>query len=60
MPAKSKAQQQFFAICEHDPQHARGKCPKMTQKQFHDFAATPTKGLPRRLSGKTKKGRIGY
>ena len=59
MPAKSVAQQQFFAICEHDPQHARGKCPTMTKKQFHDFAATPTKGLPQRLSGKAKKGRIG-
>ena len=60
MPAKSVAQRQFMAICEHHPQHARGKCPNMTRKQFHDFAATPTKGLPQRLSSKTKKGRIGY
>ena len=61
MPAKSVAQQRLMGMCEHTPQHARGKCPKMTKKQFHDFAATPTKGLPQRLSSKTKKGRIvGY
>ena len=51
MPAKSIAERQFFAICEHDPQHARGKCPDMTKAQMHDFAATSEKGLPQ------KKGR---
>ena len=50
MPAKSKAQQQFMGICEHNPQHAQGQCPDMTHQQFHDFAATPTKGLPQHVS----------
>lgn len=59
MPAKSVAQRQFMGMCEHNPQHARGKCPNMTKKQFHDFAATPTKGLPEKLTSKTKKGRYG-
>ncbi len=27
MPAKSKRQQEFMAICEHTPGKARGKCP---------------------------------
>jgi len=50
MPAKSKSQQQFMAICEHSPQHARGKCPKMTAKQMHDYSTTSTKNLPKRKS----------
>ena len=48
MPSTSKAQQHFMAMCEHDPQHAQGQCPSMTHQQFHDFAATSTKGLPER------------
>lgn len=58
MPAKSKAEQQFMAICEHNPKHARGKCPNMTKQQFHEFAATPTTNLPQKV-GKTRKGRYG-
>lgn len=58
MPAKSKAQQQFFAICEHNPQHARGKCPNMSKAEMHKFAATPTRGLPQKLTGQAKKGRL--
>ncbi len=27
MPAKTKKQQKFMAICAHEPQHAKGKCP---------------------------------
>jgi len=27
MPAVSKRQQQFMAICAHQPQVAKGKCP---------------------------------
>ena len=46
MPAKSKAQQRFMAIAEHNPGKLRGKKPDMTQAQMHDFAATPTKRLP--------------
>lgn len=56
MPAKSQAQQRFMAICEHNPAHAIGKCPNMTHKQLHDFAATPRKGLPVRVK-KGKKGK---
>ena len=35
MPAKSKKQQQFMAICAHSPSHAKGKCPsKSVAKEF--------------------------
>ena len=46
MPATSVAQQKFMAICEHNPKHAAGKCPDMSKNEMHDYAATPTKGLP--------------
>ena len=55
--AVSQAQQQFFAICEHNPKHARGKCPKMTKAQMHEFAATPTRKLPKKISSATRRGR---
>lgn len=53
-----------MAICQHSPAHARGKCPAMSQKQLHDFAATPTKNLPARakpkkLGGRAKGGTFG-
>jgi len=52
MPAVSKAQRRFMGMCEHNPQHAQGKCPDMTKAQLHDFAATKEKGLPQK---KTRK-----
>ena len=53
MPAKSKAQRRFMAICEHNPGIAKGKCPKgMTKKQMHDFAVTKEKGLVARKKRK--------
>jgi len=52
MPAVSKAQQQFFAICEHNPKHAQGKCPDMPKKKMSEWASTPTKGLPKRVKAK--------
>lgn len=55
MPAKSKAQQQFMAIAEHEPGKLKGKAPKMSHQQLHDFAATPTKGLPERIGNDGKK-----
>jgi len=58
MPSKSKAQQEFMAICEHDPQHAQGKCPDMTHQQLHDFAATPRKGLPAHISNLKRAGKL--
>jgi len=36
MPAKSKKQQRFMAICSHDPKHAQGKCP--SQKISREFS----------------------
>lgn len=53
MPARSKAQRRFMAIAEHHPEKLRGKKPKMTKKQLHDFAATKEKGL----KGHVKKKR---
>jgi hypothetical protein len=51
MPAKSKAQQQAMAIAEHHPEAATGAAKEMAESMsketLHDFAATPTKGLPK-------------
>ncbi len=52
MPAKSKAQQQLFAIAEHNPEklHAKNQgLLGMPKSELHDFAATKTEGLPKRL-----------
>lgn len=57
MPARSKAQQEFMAIAEHDPEKLKGKMPDMSHQQLHDFAATPTKGLPRKVR-KNRKTRV--
>ncbi len=46
MPAESRAQRRFMAMCEHHPEHARGECPDMTEEQLHEFAATKEGGLP--------------
>ena len=46
MPAKSRAQQELFAIAEHEPGKLYAKnrgLLKLSHKQLHDFAAT--KGL---------------
>ena len=58
MPATSKAQQRFFAMCEHDPQHAQGKCPNMSQEKMHEYAATPLGGLPNRVPRNKLKSRM--
>jgi hypothetical protein len=35
MPAKSRKQQRFMAMCAHNPSHAKGKCPdKKTAREF--------------------------
>jgi len=55
MPAKSRAQQQATAIAEHTPSklYRRNKGLKsMPKKQLHDFAATKTKGLPKKVKKK--------
>lgn len=49
MPAASKKQQAAMAIAEHSPGSllSRNKgMAKMSHEQLHDFASTPTKGLP--------------
>jgi hypothetical protein len=49
MPAKSKAQQAYFAMCEH----GKIACPKgVTKKVAKEFASTPTKGLPKKVKRK--------
>ena len=51
MPAESVAQRQAMAIALHHPEqlYERNKGLKeMTQKQLHEFASTPEKGLPER------------
>lgn len=53
MPAKSKAQQQFMAVCEHSPQHARGRCPSPSVAR--EFAKTPTKALPRHVASRRRR-----
>lgn len=54
MPSMSKAQQALMAIAEHTPEKVSGPnrgVLKMSHKQLHDFAATPTGHLPKRKSG---------
>ena len=49
MPSLSKKQQKLFAIAEHEPGklHAENKSlAKLPHKTLHEFAATPTAGLP--------------
>jgi hypothetical protein len=52
MPAKSVAQRRFFAMCEHSPKHAMGRCPDMTKKQLGDFSKTSEKNLPQHTKKK--------
>jgi len=51
MPAKSKAQQRFMAMCLHGT-HTKKDCPDMKRGIMREFAETSTKGLPER---KTRK-----
>lgn len=55
MPAVSKAQRRFFAMCEHGASTNKA-CPDMSKKQFHDFAATKEKHLPQRKKKRRTKG----
>ena len=49
MPAKSKAQQRFMAMCDHGT-HPRGQCPD--QATAREFAKTPRRGLPEHVRKK--------
>ena len=46
MPATSKKQRRFMAMCEHGKKTNK-PCPKMSKSQMHDFAKTKEKGLPK-------------
>lgn len=52
MPAKSKAQQHLMAAAAHNADFpmARKVRESMSMGQLGDFAATPTKGLPKRVT----------
>jgi hypothetical protein len=55
MPAKSKKQTTLMRIAEHHPEKLYKKnkdVAKMSKKQLHDFAKTPTKGLPTKVKKK--------
>jgi len=47
MPAKSKKQQQFMAICAHQPDKAKGKCP--SHKVAQEFSHKPEGGYKPRI-----------
>lgn len=58
MPAKSKAQQALMAIAEHNPSKVSSKNKgvlNMSHQQLHDFASTPSKGLPSHLAKLAKR-----
>jgi hypothetical protein len=46
MPATSRKQQQFMAICAHTPGKARGKCPP--HKVAQEFSHKPPGGYRRK------------
>lgn len=54
MPAKTKRQQQFMAICAHPPGKARGKCP--SKKVAREFSFKPKGGYGKKKSRKPRKG----
>ncbi len=54
MPAKSKAQQELFAIAEHDPSKLKSQNKgllKMGKDKLSEFASTPKKNLPQKIRG---------
>ena len=55
MPSVSRAQRRFMAMCEHNPGAAKGACPDMTKKQFHDFASTSEAKLPFKVTQARRK-----
>jgi hypothetical protein len=58
MPAVSKAQRRFMAMCEHSD-HPPDRCPSMSKGQLHDFASTSESDLPEtsavRMTKKSKE-----
>lgn len=43
MPAKTRKQQRFMALCAHHPEHAKGKCPD--KQVAREFSMKPKKGF---------------
>lgn len=60
MPARSAAQQRLMAAAEHGATFPMAKKLRasMTHQQLRDFAATKTRGLPKRV--KQKRGSLLY
>lgn len=55
MPAVSKKQQRFMAMCTHDRVHAYGKCP--SEKVSREFSTAGGKSLPESKSSPKYDGR---
>lgn len=54
MPAKSKAQRRFMAMCQHSD-HPPSRCPDMSNEQYDHFSKTNEKDLPFRATKKDKR-----
>lgn len=52
MPATSKKQQAFMAICEHSPEKAHSECP--TPKVAAEFSHKPPGGYNQAMKKSTK------
>lgn len=46
MPAKSKKQQRFMAMCAHNPEEAKGKCPPKDVAE--EFSKKPKSGYEKK------------
>ncbi len=58
MPAVSKKQRRAIAIAENAPEKLfkrNATLKKMAKSDMHDFASTPEKGLPKKVSPKKGK-----
>jgi hypothetical protein len=55
MPAVSKAQQKFMAMCAHSPKHAKGECPD--KETAREFSHTGGKKLPARKKRSPYRGK---
>lgn len=59
MPAVSQSQRALFAIALHHPEklHSENRgLAQLPQRTLHDFAATPSKGLPQRRKNYGEEG----
>lgn len=56
MPAKSRAQQQFFGAELARKRAGEATDTEMTESQLRDFAKTRTRGLPKHVPKRSHKG----